>query len=387
MLNTPFFNLLPFAEFCIQINKDILLLEGHYDTLAFNTLKFRRVLNLVKDQPYWIEFNEISNISHDGSIQIDLLGNLKEPCLLLRSTESLNQDIYLIKFKVYEDVQDIYYGKDQKFLIELIVKGWIDLINNPSTKEHSHDDTFLHVSLNQLLRIDNLNHKYNKIQLQLSSVYKQLLLYFLREKIGVNESLELSNSALDYLQTSEVDYDVLEQLSLKAFEIAKTLNPNSLRIIIEADYFISNIKSDVSNKIEAIPEQKKLAPLKPSLLGSNPITPPLQAKDNTEFKTLKFKRKQSKNLNISGDSKINKTIKMLNRYEEAVQLLILKNVPIMGKNISSVCVPPISAPALTDSINKHHDRIINCLKQYPEMWIELRKQYLPILKLVKALAD
>ena len=72
---------------------------------------------------------------------------------------------------------------------------------------------------------------------------------------------------------------------------------------------------------------------------------------------------------------------LLDRYENAVTSLTNAKLPIMGKNIAQFCVPPISAPALTDSINKHAHRIKECLALYSENWPNLRMKYLPIQKL------
>lgn len=72
---------------------------------------------------------------------------------------------------------------------------------------------------------------------------------------------------------------------------------------------------------------------------------------------------------------------MLDRYEKVAEELQLKNLPILGKNIASFCTPAISPPALTDSINKHSDRIKKCLKANPQKWKLLRNNYKPIKNL------
>lgn len=383
MPNLSFNELLPFAEFCIQVKNEIILIEGYYDEAPFDLGKLKRVLNLVKDNPYWIEFNEISNLRVPSPLQIDLLGNLKEPCLLLRASESNSENIYLIKFKVYEESHDIYYGKDQKFLIEIIAKTWVKSLNKDKGNEISDDSKFLYVSINQHYKLSNLNHRLKDIENSIIKTYKQLLNYFLKEKLTPEESIELSKSTIDYLQAFEFDFEELKQLSLKAFEIAKALNPHSTIICIEGEYFITNTNSNALPNSEA--KYELLKPLKANLPSTPPNShaSPLIAKDTVDFISSKNYSKKNENLKLGGDNKLNKTIQLLNRYEEAVKLLISNNVPVMGKNISAACEPPISAPALTDSINKHHDRIIDCLIQNPTLWSHLRKNYLPIQKLDK----
>lgn len=383
MLNLSFAELLPFAEFCILIKSEIVLIEGYYDESPFDFIKLKRVLNLVKSNPYWIEFNEISNLKVPSSIQIDLLGNLKEPCLLLRPSVSNTEDIFLIKFKVYEESQDIYYGKDQKFLIEILAKSWIKSLNTEKVNESSSDNKFLYVSINQYSKLINLNNKLNDTINHLAKTYKQLLDYFLKEKLAPGESIELSKSTVEYIKSFNFEYDELKALSIKAFEIAKALNPHSTKICIEGEYFITNTNSNALPTSEAKPElQKTIKANHPlSIPKSNSI--PLIAKDTTDLNVSKNHSKMKENFNLSGDGKLNKTIQLLNRYEEAVKSLIANDIPVMGKNLSAACKPPISAPALTDSINKHHDRIIDCLSQNPSLWSNLRKNYLPIQKLEK----
>ncbi|MDK2910691.1 MAG: hypothetical protein PWR20_2259 [Bacteroidales bacterium] len=83
------------------------------------------------------------------------------------------------------------------------------------------------------------------------------------------------------------------------------------------------------------------------------------------------------------DGKIQRTLALLNRLEQATRQVIEKNLPVTGKNLGLFCDKPISAPAISDAIKKHHDRIQELLRQFPENWPLLREHFTPVNQILK----
>ncbi len=83
------------------------------------------------------------------------------------------------------------------------------------------------------------------------------------------------------------------------------------------------------------------------------------------------------------EESLDKTAQYLDRYEQAVKLLISKNEKITGINIGDACRPSVSAAAISDILKKHQAKIIKLFNQYPEKWSELKEHFRPIKSLTE----
>lgn len=63
---------------------------------------------------------------------------------------------------------------------------------------------------------------------------------------------------------------------------------------------------------------------------------------------------------------LDKTVALLDRYEQAARQLDLKSERINGRNLAAEL--QISAPAITDAIKKHNSKIKRLLEKYPSKW-------------------
>ena len=77
--------------------------------------------------------------------------------------------------------------------------------------------------------------------------------------------------------------------------------------------------------------------------------------------------------------KYDKTMLLLNRYEEAAQELTRNQIPVNGKNIASKL--HITPPALTDAAKKNATKISVLLENYPEKWTLIRQYLKPIQRI------
>ncbi len=83
------------------------------------------------------------------------------------------------------------------------------------------------------------------------------------------------------------------------------------------------------------------------------------------------------------EGKFSKTISYLDRYEEAAQRLLLKDLSVNGKNVANYCQPSVSAAAITINIRSHKEKILELLDRHPDKWSVLREHFRPIQNIMK----
>jgi len=93
-----------------------------------------------------------------------------------------------------------------------------------------------------------------------------------------------------------------------------------------------------------------------------------------------FIEAQSKNEGSSFVSeKYDKTMLLLNRYEEAAQELTRIQIPVNGKHIAAKL--HVTPPALTDAVKKNATKITVLLENYPDKWVLIRQYLKPIQRI------
>ena len=55
-----------------------------------------------------------------------------------------------------------------------------------------------------------------------------------------------------------------------------------------------------------------------------------------------------------------------------------KNMDLTSANVSNAFATPISAPAISDALKKHRNKIITLMNKYPERWDIIRRDFRPV---------
>jgi hypothetical protein len=78
-----------------------------------------------------------------------------------------------------------------------------------------------------------------------------------------------------------------------------------------------------------------------------------------------------------------KTYKLLDRYEQAAELVLQKNLKVIGKNIGTHCKPAVSNASITDALNKHAKKIFELFKRYPDQWNIIRSEFRSVANIIE----
>ena len=105
----------PFIQYCIDVVVNNIQLNDELK-LQIDEKRLARLLNSSNSKPQWFDFSEIALDRIANPAQLDLLGHSNEPVILIKP--DTGSSIYLFKLKKYETSDDMFYGRDQKYLIE-----------------------------------------------------------------------------------------------------------------------------------------------------------------------------------------------------------------------------------------------------------------------------
>lgn len=81
-------------------------------------------------------------------------------------------------------------------------------------------------------------------------------------------------------------------------------------------------------------------------------------------------------------SRYSKTILLLDRLENASRNVIAQKLDLTGVNVGNSFSPPISAPAISDALKKHKNKIIHLFNEYPDKWAIIRKEFRPVKNII-----
>jgi hypothetical protein len=79
------------------------------------------------------------------------------------------------------------------------------------------------------------------------------------------------------------------------------------------------------------------------------------------------------------DSRQSRAMQLLDKLEMAALGLKNKNIAIISSRVGQALDPPVSAPAITESLGKGRDLIRQLLEKYPEKWETIRKEFKPLI--------
>lgn len=79
------------------------------------------------------------------------------------------------------------------------------------------------------------------------------------------------------------------------------------------------------------------------------------------------------------DSRQSRAMQLLDKLEMAAIGLKNKNIAIISSKVGQALDPPVSAPAITESLGKNRDLIMRLLEKYPDKWETIRKEFKPLI--------
>jgi hypothetical protein len=82
-------------------------------------------------------------------------------------------------------------------------------------------------------------------------------------------------------------------------------------------------------------------------------------------------------------SRYDKTILLLDRLEWAAAKIKNAGISMTGKMVGQHMEMPVSAPAISDSLKKHRNKILHLFRRYPEQWPVIRQEFRPIRNLME----
>ena len=182
----------------------------------------------------------------------------------------------------------------------------------------------------------------------------------------------------------------MDQLSLTLDE-TKRLYLNSLRVLIH-EYFDKLSKEYSCSFIPTNDLIEKVGQLQMGIddiysnlraaaeLGYHLLFGEREIKIPASYLTLKdVPRHSDRTKNQVAD--VDKTLHLLDRYENAAEVLKSINQSINGKNVAKQLDPPVTPPAITDAVKKNEKRIRFLLNQYGDKWPLIRRFLKPIERL------
>ena len=78
------------------------------------------------------------------------------------------------------------------------------------------------------------------------------------------------------------------------------------------------------------------------------------------------------------DSRQSRAMQFLDRLEMAAIGLKNKNIAIISSKVGQALDPPISAPAITESLGKNRELIRQLVDKYPDKWETIRQEFKPL---------
>jgi hypothetical protein len=82
-----------------------------------------------------------------------------------------------------------------------------------------------------------------------------------------------------------------------------------------------------------------------------------------------------------------KTILLLDKLENAARDVVARNMDLTSANVGNACSTPISAPAISDAVKKHKNKIIHLLNKYPDRWRLIRTDFRPVRNIISSRPD
>ena len=81
-----------------------------------------------------------------------------------------------------------------------------------------------------------------------------------------------------------------------------------------------------------------------------------------------------------------KTYSLLNKLENAANKVLTSRQKLTGAAVGQAMEIAISAPAITDALKKHGNKIVSLMEKYPNRWTIIRSEFRPMLNVLESKA-
>lgn len=308
------------------------------DISFFNELRKKHTpfsWHLKEELPFYIQ--------KSGKKQIDMFA-LDDVVLLLRLYNEHDGlfDLFFLYFK--ENTNYLGLRKDNSGLNQeskMVIGNLLYNTLNAVTRKDKKDRNFMienrKVVESVLKRFKSQKKKYDNVlmryELSLVSLFEKYLHEFSLER---GKDFTLSEGAIKEIKNFAGDISHIKQIAEKAVDEAEILNNQDDldQIVIDECYLdLDAISKAESDRIISI--------------------------DKSEDKYYK-------------------TRALLNKLEAAIVKLKQQNINITGSNVGKACAVPISAPAISDALKKHSNKIQKLMNNEPGNWPLLRQDFRPL---------
>lgn len=316
-------------------DKEVYLSEFGEKSKLSSTLLFEIQSYRNKTNPYtWIQAENLSIFRNEQiSGQLTLNDENKHTILvlLLPSLISNSKDILFLQFpknsKFFGIQKEISaFTTDEKIIVaELLHKLFsYDL----QTIQRYQKQATLAQKYKQLSQHEQENLQQSNLTFQ--TFFNDLADEYLHELSNeLKTSISIDQTALSTLSNYAKNLTSLRIFLKDAAELASFLNPHLEAIILNATHI-----SAVANNT---------------------------TKQDNSYKNIE-----------------SKVIELLDKYEIAATRANQSGFGVSGKTVAQFCSPPISPPAVSDSLKKYSTKIQHLLKSNPKQWILIRKNLKPL---------
>lgn len=256
------------------------------------------------------------------------------------------------------------------------------LLLNPS-KTNDYDFLSIYIFFNENNAKSGVN-KDGRLTTENKKLLGSILLNYINQNIlkynnDINTAKELSNiqhefSHQDNNSNNNYFYAYVENIiedKQKELDIEIQIKKETLEFLNSQMYSPNELKTVIEKSILWI---MNISPIADSIFIEKDYLPKTNnLKKETEIKTTKKQHPE----------KLNRTFELLNKLENAAQIVLSSNRKLTSIAVGKAFESPISAPAISDALKKHSKKIQILLKYYPNKWLTIRANFKPLQNIIE----
>jgi hypothetical protein len=315
-----------------------------------SSLENIRKLRNTKDSFLWLKKDEVPfEVESDKVIQMDVFSELEKNVLLLCLQNDADRKKDLVFCYFNENFSNFKISKSDKplstenkaiigILLYNSINSFLNILKNDSSQ-------FISVNKTTQDIIKNLKTNENRLSLELNDKNEMIIAYFnsyLDELSAKGKRFRFSDNAILKLTSNNGDIGKIKKAIRKAAVYLSSVNyGNNEKTLLIEDYLL-------------------------------------------DFDEIAAKNENNKSITADQEPgyRFAKTIKLLDKLEEAANKLISENKILTSANVGNACEQPVSAPAISDALKKHKGKIISLIKDNPEKWKTIKTEFRPLLNIL-----
>lgn len=327
-------------------------IDGNTEKLDIedSALEHLKKLRNTKDSYNWLNKSEVPfEVETEKIIQMDVFSELEKNILLLSLPNDLDKKKDLIFCYFNENFSNFKISKsdkplstENKTIIGILLYNSINSFLNILKSDSSN-----YISVNTATHeiIESFKKNENRLNSELNEKNEMIIAYlsnYLDELGDHGKCFRFSEKAISKIIAYNGDLGKLKRAVRKAATYLTSVNYgiNEKNLVIE-DFLLSLDESSPKNE-----------------------------------------NSKSSNVDYEPGYRYAKTIKLLDKLEEAAQKLILENKVLTSANVGNALVQPVTAPAISDAIKKHKGKIISLIKENPDKWRTIKTEFRPLLNIL-----